>query len=153
MTEEGLTPQQKKQRTTDRVEAKLKAMREAMENRRKDPFYGLPKSVEEFAQWQGEGVGDLAAMSRQTIESRPDLKTEVREILDNRKAKTPEAKVADKDKTISELKQQIKGLASENHELNLKVEALNRDLVGHRNKLRSFEKKGDGNVTGISNKQ
>lgn len=139
------TPAERKLKTTEAVNAKISAMFEAIKHRENDRFYGLPKSIETFARWRGESSKDsLKALSRQTIESRPDLKIKVREVLDARKKLAPEIKSSEDKKIIKKLEQQVKGLASENHELHLKISSLQRELSLYESKIAFFDNSNVG---------
>jgi hypothetical protein len=132
-----LTPAERKQQTTEAVNNKVNAMFVAIKHREKDRYYGLPKSIESFAKWSGESsVSPLKALSRQTIESRPDLKVKVREVLDMRKPDVPHAKYSEDKEKIKWLEEQIKGLASENHQLHLELSSLQRDLSLRESKIK-----------------
>tara|TARA_R110000796_G_scaffold252646_1_gene390354 strand:- start:61010 stop:61495 length:486 start_codon:yes stop_codon:yes gene_type:complete len=132
-----LTPAERKQQTTEAVDNKVNAMFVAIKHREKDRYYGLPKSIETFAKWSGESSGNpLKALSRQTIESRPDLKVKVREVLDMRKPDVQHAKSSEDKVKIKRLEEQIKGLASENHLLHLELSSLQRDLSLRESKIK-----------------
>lgn len=140
MTEEKrLSPAERKKQTTNRVNAKIAAFQRALESRSKDRFHGLPKSLEAFNAWRGEGNEEsLGEIHRQTLNSRKELKEKVQEILEERK-NTPEEDVAKKEARIKELENQIKGLASANHEKNLEIDRLNADLSLRGSKIEKLE--------------
>lgn len=127
MSEKGLTPAERKEQTTKRVNDKIAALRQALKNRSRDRFSGLPKTITAFLEWSGEGEKPLHEINRQTLNSREDLKLEVQKVLKERKD-TPEEDIAKQEARIKLLEQQVKGLASANHEMHLEVDRLKREL-------------------------
>ncbi|RCW75223.1 hypothetical protein DET61_101218 [Marinobacter nauticus] len=135
----GLTPQGRKEQTTKLVEAKIHALSEALKSRAKDRFHGLPKSVQAFLEWHGEGDEEpLKVIPRPTLNSRKDLKEKVQKILQERK-NTPEEDVAKQEARIKELEHQIKGLASANHEMHLEIGRLETELSLRDKKIEKLE--------------
>lgn len=87
-------PEARKKQTTQLVETKIKALRAALKSRSKDRFYGLPKNLQAFLDWRGEGDEEpLSLIPRPTLNSRKDLKENVQKVLQERK-NTPEEDVA-----------------------------------------------------------
>ena len=99
----GLTPQERKEQTTKLVEAKINALSDALKSRVKDRFHGLPKSLQAFLEWHGEGDNEpLKVIPRPTLNSRKDLKEKVQKVLQERK-NTPEEDVAKHETRIKQL--------------------------------------------------
>jgi len=126
--EKGLSPAERKKQTTNRVNKKITALSQALTNRRKDRFHGLPKTLTAFHVWRGEGNEEsLSEIHPQTLNFREDLKVEVRKLLAERK-NVPEEESVAKDLRIKELEKFIEGLAGENHEMKLEIDRLRDDL-------------------------
>lgn len=135
----GLTPQGRKEQTTELVKAKIDALGDALKSRVKDRFHGLPKSLQAFLEWHGEGDEEpLKVIPRPTINSRKDLKEKVQKILQERN-NTPEEDVAKHKAEIKELEYQIKGLARANHEMHLEVDRLKTELSLRDTKIEKLE--------------
>lgn len=150
------TPEARKKQTTELVQAKINALRAALKSRSKDRFHGLPKTLQAFLVWHGEGdETPLKVIPRPTINSRKDLKDEVQKILQARK-NTPEEDVANQATRIKELEKQIKGLASANHEMHLEVSRLETEITLRENKIEKLEAslvKSSSNVSSIRGKR
>lgn len=150
------TPEARKKQTTDLVEAKIKALRAALNSRSKDRFHGLPKNLQAFLDWRGEGDEEpLSVIPRPTINSRKDLKKDVQKVLQERK-NTPEEDVAKHEARIKQLEHEMKGLASANHEMHLEVSRLETELTLRENKIEKLEAslvKSSSNVSNIKGKR
>jgi chromosome segregation ATPase len=135
----SLTPQGRKEQTTKLVEAKIHALSNALKSRARDRFHGLPRSLQAFLEWPGEGDEEpLKVIPRPTLNSRKDLKEKVQKILQERK-NTPEEDVAKHEARIKELERQIKGLASANHEMHLEIGRLETELSLRDKKIEKLE--------------
>ena len=149
-------PEARKNQTTQKVEAKIQALRAALENRSKDRLHGLPKTLQAFLNWHGEGHKEpLSVIPRPTLNSREDLKEEVQKVLQERK-NAPEEDVAKQGARIKELERQIKGLASANHEIHLEVSRLETEITIRENKIAKLEAslvKSSSNVSSIRGKR
>lgn len=150
------TPEARKKQTTQLVQTKINALRVALKSRSKDRFHGLPKNLQAFLDWHGEGdETPLKVIPRPTLNSRKDLKDEVQKILQARK-NTPEEDVAKQEARIKELEKQIKGLASANHEMHLEVSRLETEITLRENKIEKLEAslvKSSSNVSSIRGKR
>lgn len=150
----GLNPEEKKKQTTTLVEAKINALRDALKNRAKDRFHGLPKTIQAFLEWHGDDDEKrrTAIPPRSTLNSRVDLKEKVQKVLEERK-NTPEEDVAKHQARIKELEHQHKGLASANHEMHLEVGRLTTELSLRDAKIQKLESsllKSSPNVASIT---
>jgi len=137
--EKGLPPAERKEQTTNRINKKITALSQALTNRRKDRFHGLPKTFAAFHVWRGEGNEEsLSEIHRQTLNSREDLKDEVRTLIAERK-NVPEEESSAKDQHIKELEKCIEGLAGENHEMKLEIDRLRDDLSLRESRINKLE--------------
>jgi hypothetical protein len=137
--ENGSSSSVRKDRTTTDVENKIAAVRQAIEDRLKDRFHGLPKSLAAFEKWRGEGHKEpLSRVPVQTLNTRKDLKVEVRKVIEERK-NAPLEKPVENHPRIKELEIYIQGLASKNHEQELEIERLKADLLLREDKPKKFE--------------
>ena len=150
------TPEARKKQTTKLVEAKVQALRDALKSRSKDRFHGLPKSLQSFLDWRGEGDEEpLSVIPRPTLNSRKDLKDNVQKVLRERK-NTPEEDVAKLEARIKQLEREIKGLASANHEMHLEVYRLETELALREKKIEKLEEslvKTSSDVSSIEGKR